>query len=198
MNPFTIAVAATKGGVGKTTTAVALAEILSTPDTAAMLVDTDPQGSASRWCTWSAAAGTPASWNLTHHLPADGFNPDRWVVIDTPTGVVDQIAAAVSVADVVVIPTTPSPMDLVRVKPTADLAGAVGTPALVLLTMVPTRSADVPLAFEVLEAFGVPVAATVIPTRARWRRSYGTRIPADLLETYRPLVAELAVIARKG
>jgi len=197
MTPFTIAVAATKGGVGKTTTAVALAEILSAPATPAMLVDTDPQGSASRWCTWSAAAGTPASWNLTHHLPDDG-SPDRWVVIDTPTGVVDQIDAAVSVADVVVIPTTPSPMDLVRVKPTADLAGAVGTPALVLLTMVPTRSADVPLAFEVLEAFGVPVATTVIPHRARWRRAYGTRIPADLLETYRPLVAELAAIARKG
>jgi chromosome partitioning protein len=88
--PLTITVALLKGGVSKTTTAVALAEAaaLSVPN---MLIDADPMGSAKRWAELADASGHPLRAEVIKRvstdLPSDVRMAGRRagvVVIDTP------------------------------------------------------------------------------------------------------------------
>jgi chromosome partitioning protein len=85
--PLTLAVVNSKGGVGKTTTAVALAEVLAEAGPAA-LVDLDRQGSATMWHQLATEAGTPMGAELVHDLDP---MPGTARVIDTPPGDADAI-----------------------------------------------------------------------------------------------------------
>src|SRR6476646_3402560 len=130
-----VTVANRKGGVGKTTTSVfvahALAEATGAPCT---LVDTDPQASVTRWARLAAEAGTPLRVAVRQLPPARVASGGPNVVIDTPPDDSDLVAAAVALADIVLVPTSPSALDLSVVESTLALAAGSGTPAVVLLT----------------------------------------------------------------
>ncbi|MGD1954994.1 MAG: AAA family ATPase, partial [Sphingomonadales bacterium] len=112
-----IAFASQKGGSGKTTLsghmAVAAEKAGFGP---VVLIDTDPQGSLSDW--WNERqSDTPAfartSINrLAQDLEALREQGFKLAVIDTPPAITVAIQAVVSIADLVVIPTRPSPHDL--------------------------------------------------------------------------------------
>ncbi|MCP5365380.1 MAG: ParA family protein [Hyphomicrobiales bacterium] len=115
-----------KGGSGKTTLCGHLAvqaELAGCGPVA--LIDTDPQGSLAAW--WNARASeTPlfmkAQVDYLHEdldqLERSGVN---LVFIDTPPAVTDTIRQIVAFADLVVIPTKPSPHDLRAVGATLDI-----------------------------------------------------------------------------
>jgi chromosome partitioning protein len=128
-----LVLASQKGGAGKTTLAAHLA-VAATLDGAgpAVLIDTDPQGSLSAWWN-SREADAPALASATlAELPAKlasladaGF---KLAVIDTPPAITAAICDVVKLADLVLIPTRPSPHDLRAVGSTVDIAQEAARP----------------------------------------------------------------------
>ena len=114
-----------KGGVGKTTLAVHLAEVLSRLDKSVLLVDADPQGSALDWAANRPdnppfpVIGLPKP-TLHRELPAIAKNHD-FVLIDGPPRVNELARAAIMASDLVLIPVQPSPFDVWAAKEIVDL-----------------------------------------------------------------------------
>lgn len=118
--------ASQKGGSGKTTLAGHIAvEAERTGAGPVAIIDTDPQGSLAKW--WNVrAAHTPAFVQTTipnlgrdiEHLSNDGV---RLIIVDTPPSVTSSIVDVVTHADLVVVPTRPSPHDLRAVGATVDI-----------------------------------------------------------------------------
>ena len=121
-----------KGGVGKTTLAVHLAEVLSRLDKSVLLVDADPQGSALDWAAnrpdenpHFPVIGLPKP-TLHRELPAIAKNHD-FVLIDGPPRVNELARAAIMASDVVLIPVQPSPFDVWAAKEIVDLLQEAST-----------------------------------------------------------------------
>lgn len=121
-----LALCSQKGGSGKTTLSghiAVQAELAGAGPVA--LIDTDPQGSLAAW--WNERASeAPAFASATlAHLPVDverlRSEGCRLVVIDTPPAINMAIQRVINVADLVVVPTRPSPHDLRAVAGTVEL-----------------------------------------------------------------------------
>jgi len=121
--------ASQKGGSGKTTLAGHIAvQAERTGYGPVALIDTDPQGSLAKW--WNVRETERPVFiqsvftNLFHDLDQARDEGFRLVVIDTPPAVTRAIAEVVSFADLVVLPTRPSPHDLRAVGATVDIVEA--------------------------------------------------------------------------
>lgn len=137
-----ITLANTKGGVGKTVSAIYLAEAFARQGQRARVVDMDPQGSASRWYDFAAASGDPA-WtveNLTEYRLKQLVDSDRPTIIDCPPGDPRVIGIAVDLADLVVIPCKPSPDDYDRTQITYNMIPAGKAAVLVNDARLRTRA----------------------------------------------------------
>lgn len=127
----TLVLASQKGGVGKTTIAGHLAVMAESAGAGPVaLIDTDPQGSLSSW--WNERqAQTPVFASVDISNLADRLQQlkqagIKLAIIDTPPAVTDTIREVLTVADLVLIPTRPSPHDLRAVGSTVALVEAVG------------------------------------------------------------------------
>lgn len=127
----TLVLASQKGGVGKTTIAGHLAVMAESAGAGPVaLIDTDPQGSLSSW--WNERkAETPVFASvdiaqLADHLQQLKKAGIKLAIIDTPPAVTETIRQVLAVADLVLIPTRPSPHDLRAVGSTVALVEAVG------------------------------------------------------------------------
>lgn len=134
MTATIISVCNQKGGCGKTTITMALAAAFADGKNAVLVVDGDPQGSAS---TWSANAPEdepfPATVaNLSHagkSLPGEVRKMIKnydVVLIDCPPSVDSPVPqAALLVSDLALIPLIPSPSDVAAAAPFIKLVEQV-------------------------------------------------------------------------
>lgn len=168
-----IASANLKGGTGKTTLAVNLACALSVGGKV-VVVDADEQATAS---AWAAAGGLPVR---VVALPLSGDVP-AWIravvalrgehdlaVVDCPPNLGAAAVAALALADLAMVPVTPSGMDLKATARALELVREAreergGTKPAVLLvpSRVDRRTASGREVEAVLSDFGEPVAPAV-------------------------------------
>lgn len=124
-----IAIAGRKGGIGKSTIAGNLAGEFVGRGVTVALLDADPQHSLAAWaaqgdgvlsqCVRTVQDGRP------EHLRAAVKGAAREadiVLIDTPPGMPETAYAAAMVADLVLLPCGPSPLDLFALKEALSLA----------------------------------------------------------------------------
>jgi chromosome partitioning protein len=176
-----ITIANTKGGVGKSTLAGNLTWALATETgRRVLLVDADPQASVTKW--FDLASQDP-SFDRTQLTTARVLHQQlprlrqqyELIVVDCPPMQSDVTAAAVTQADLGLVPVLPSPLDVLaysELVPLLRQAQGVN-PALVLRFVINQLAPRTALACEVHETLtdaDIPVLPTYIHDRQLYRR----------------------------
>ena len=142
-------VAQQKGGAGKSTLAAHLAVAWMLSGKSVALVDIDPQGSLSRWFETRAETLGADKTGLTFEQ-VTGWRTQKAVetlakdhdvvVIDSPPHAETEAKIAIRTADLVVVPSQPSPLDVWATLPTLEVAAKEKSPVMIALNRVPPRS----------------------------------------------------------
>ncbi len=172
----------TKGGVGKTTTAMFLAAAAVRRGVPVRVVDADPQGSASSWADRAAYRGTPLPFDVIPGTAADlrvlSSEPDELILVDSPPGTGATIDAAIDAADLVIIPTVPRAADIDRVWPTLDITQHRSTT--ILLTLVDMRKFEAVEMPRALAEANAPVLRSIVRDLTAIERAFGHGMPQHL------------------
>ena len=126
-----VTLASTKGGVGKTTICSALAVRAAEESRRVALLDLDPQESLASWWTRRGKTKNPrlfeidATTEAIELLLSEGW---EWVFIDTGPARLELIEPGIAVADLVLIPTRPSALDIEQAAITVELCEAHNKP----------------------------------------------------------------------
>jgi chromosome partitioning protein len=161
-----LVLASQKGGSGKTTLSGHLAvEAQNSGVGAVALIDTDPQGSLSHW--WNARAarepvfakvGLLELGDALEHLGRSGI---KLTVIDTPPAITESISTVIGHADLVILPTRPSPHDLRAVGATVDIAERHDKPMLFVINGATPRARITGEAAVALSQHGTVAPVTI-------------------------------------
>lgn len=166
LHPKIIVVANGKGGVGKTTTSMALSGIFS-EQYKVLAVDADAQGSFTWWVERSQQKMFDLVQETNPRLLGQLRSIEAYelIVVDTPPALDSEaLAAVVAVADYLLLPTPPAPIDLTALIQTVKKAILpIGVAHRVLLTRVDPRSWGEALeAQNTLKEVGIPACKTFI------------------------------------
>ncbi len=167
-----LALASQKGGSGKTTLSGHLAVQAQRAGAGpVVLIDIDPQGSLADW--WNEREDDMPAFAQTTvaRLAADleilrqqGF---KLAVLDTPPAITMAIQSVIQVAELIVIPTRPSPHDLRAVGATVDLCERAGKP---LIFVVNAATPKAKITYEA--AVALSQHGTVAPVTLHHRTDF--------------------------
>ncbi len=161
-----LAMASQKGGSGKTTLSGHLAVQAQLAGAGpVVLIDIDPQGSLSDWWNERQTEFPAFAQTTVARLAADlevlrqqGF---RLAVIDTPPAITMAIQSVIAVAELVVVPTRPSPHDLRAVGATVDLCDRAGKPLIFVVNGATPKARITSEAAVALSQHGTVAPVTV-------------------------------------
>ena len=184
-----VVVAALKGGVGKTTTAVYLSAAAATGRRAVTLVDADPQASAAEWLESAddptlegiELSEAPTERLLTRALGR--IEDDDAAIVDTPPGDERILGRALELADVVVIPTRVGGVETARVEAVLSLVPRKLPVGLVISSARTYTNDYLDVVASWTEA-GVPVWGS-IPERVAIAAGPESKLSFDGLDAYR-------------
>lgn len=171
-----------KGGVGKTTLAIHVADSLSRKDKKVLLVDADPQASALDWAENSengnrfSVVGLPKK-TLRSELRTIETDYD-FIVVDGPPRVHEIAMAAIAASDLIVIPVQPSPFDVWSLKDIVDLVNEVKTinENLKTVLVINRKIVNTAIGRDVVTAladYNFPILKTAICQRVAYAESIG-------------------------
>lgn len=173
----TWAVISQKGGAGKTTLALHLAIAAMQAGKLAGVIDVDPQESAIKWARIRDEHSPPVTKAVTPELgemrqTAEDAGADVLIIDTSPRANAECIAIA-KIADLIIVPSRPSVLDLQSIADTIELleqAGAKGR-TVVVLNAVAARTTEGKDAAAVLNGLDVTLAPTRIGERADYRHA---------------------------
>jgi len=181
-----------KGGCGKTTVAMQLGGALGHRGHRVLIVDADPQGTATRWAASAAdespfpahVAGLAAAGGKVHREIKKYMESYDYILVDCPPAVESPVPQSVLlIADIALVPIIPSP---------ADLWAATGTRGLIerateinqtlqsrlVVNMLQSNTSMSKEVLTVLEDFGIPLTNARLHLRTAYRQSavYGATV----------------------
>lgn len=207
-----LAIVSQKGGAGKTTLALALAVEAQQAGQSVLVVDLDPQATASRWGDRRGDAGPVVTSAQAARLPqilkAAEANGADLVVIDTPPRVEQASLTAAKAADLILIPCLPAINDLETIPTTMELLKFAGQPkTVVILNGMPARSMRREQAVHVVNDMGLMLAPMSLGQRTAFPDSAALgkapqeydpqgRAAEEVAELYRFVCEQLDVPSR--
>jgi chromosome partitioning protein len=168
-----VAVVNSKGGVGKTTLAVALAVRAAKDTKRVALVDMDPQHSLAEWydARGGDAAGNPRVFtnaelaeDARERLELDGWD---WCFLDGPPGALLKVIEMVKAADFALIPVKASGVDVLATVEAVAIARKAGAAHLAVLNDCGRDRLPKSMR-QSLEASDVPLAETEVAHRVSY------------------------------
>jgi chromosome partitioning protein len=163
---YVLVLASQKGGAGKTTLSRHLAvEAERAGEGPVVLIDADPQGGLAGW--WNRRrAESPVFFasrleDLPKHIDQARLGGFKLVIIDTPPQATGLIRAVVTLADLVLIPTRPSPDDLDAVGRTIDIVDEAKKPMVFVINGATKNARITGQAAIALSQSGTVATATI-------------------------------------
>jgi chromosome partitioning protein len=185
-----------KGGVGKTTLATALAVAATQDGKRVVMMDLDPQASATFWMDTRkddalAVTSVPAS-RLAHVLTAARDAGAEIAIVDTPPFAKDIAFEAAERADFVLIPTRPAVLDVMAMTRTIELIRNFQRPAAVVLTFCPPTGKEIDDTEDAIRALG----ADSIGSRIAYSRAQQSGQTAQELDPHGKAAIEVKELYR--
>lgn len=176
--PLRMTVGNLKGGTGKTTLSMLCAFALHESGHAAGIHVFDADSTNASAKTWAQAAGCDWPENIVVKRQIHGLSQalravpfDHHFIVDTGPSDLKSLEEAITQSDILVIPMSPSRLELARLRATATVAAPVAMrqklAVLVVLNRVPARS-KIAAEFRqtIGDTLGLPVAQNVIPVKS--------------------------------
>jgi chromosome partitioning protein len=173
-----IAFLSQKGGSGKTTLAVHTAVAAQESRERVVLIDTDPQKSATVWSearkSETPVVVTVAAGALDKVLKAGREDKMSLAIVDTAPHTAPDAARIANVVDLIVIPCRPTAFDLAAVSNAVEIVRAAKKKAVLVLSACPFRSPEIVETRSVLAEYGLPVCPYDITDRRAFSRAVAT------------------------
>jgi chromosome partitioning protein len=180
-----IAVANQKGGSGKTTVSMQLAGTIARRGNKVLVVDADPQGTATRWAASAederpfpaSVIGLSAASAKVHREVKKFIDDYNYIIIDCPPAADSPVPqSALLIADLVLVPLIPSPLDMWAAVGIRQVIANVsdlneGLKARLVLNQCQPNTTLTQETLEVLPEFGIELAKAQLRHRQVYRQS---------------------------
>jgi len=174
-----------KGGSGKTTLSMHLAGTLARRKNKVLVVDADPQGTATRWAASAdddkpfpaSVVGLSAASEKVHREVKKFVENYDFIIIDCPPAADSPVPqSALLIADLALVPIIPSPLDLwasVGIRKVIENVGDINETlkARLVVNQCQPKTNLAKEALEVLPEFGIAVCKNYLRQRTAYRQS---------------------------